>query len=106
MRVSTALLRYFLTRAIRTCRSAAFTTTLVRLAGSAWVSSLVMPLARTSSGPWTMTSFRIRMHRSEEHTSELQSLMRISYAGFGLTKKQNHHTDDTCWLAGQAKSDK
>src|SRR3546814_1381975 len=26
--------------------------------------------------------------RSEEHTSELQSLMRISYAGFCLTKKQ------------------
>src|SRR3546814_8515265 len=27
------------------------------------------------------------MVRSEEHTSELQSLMRISYAGFCLTKK-------------------
>src|SRR3546814_9532116 len=26
--------------------------------------------------------------RSEEHTSELQSLMRISYAGFGLEKKK------------------
>src|SRR3546814_1202167 len=25
--------------------------------------------------------------RSEEHTSELQSLMRISYAGFGLNNK-------------------
>src|SRR3546814_10689245 len=25
--------------------------------------------------------------RSEEHTSELQSIMRISYAGFRLTKK-------------------
>src|SRR3546814_4713238 len=28
-------------------------------------------------------------HRSEEHTSELQSLMRISYAVFCLTKKIN-----------------
>src|SRR3546814_10156664 len=28
-------------------------------------------------------------HRSEEHTSELQSLMRISYAVFCLTKKTN-----------------
>src|SRR3546814_2263761 len=28
-----------------------------------------------------------RMHRSEEHTSELQSLMRISYAVFCLKKK-------------------
>src|SRR3546814_6547885 len=27
-------------------------------------------------------------HRSEEHTSELQSLMRISYAGFCLKKKK------------------
>src|SRR3546814_8836659 len=31
--------------------------------------------------------------RSEEHTSELQSLMRISYAVFCL-KKQIHHTDN------------
>src|SRR3546814_9042729 len=30
--------------------------------------------------------------RSEEHTSELQSLMRISYAVFCLTKKQRHKT--------------
>src|SRR3546814_7414590 len=29
------------------------------------------------------------MHRSEEHTSELQSLMRISYAVFCLKKKKN-----------------
>src|SRR3546814_861498 len=31
--------------------------------------------------------------RSEEHTSELQSLMRISYAVFCLKKKTNHVTD-------------
>src|SRR3546814_8659070 len=30
--------------------------------------------------------------RSEEHTSELQSLMRISYAVFCLKKKQNTNT--------------
>src|SRR3546814_6219312 len=29
-------------------------------------------------------------HRSEEHTSELQSLMRISYAVFCLQKKKTH----------------
>src|SRR3546814_1123274 len=29
--------------------------------------------------------------RSEEHTSELQSLMRISYAVFCLKKKKTHH---------------
>src|SRR3546814_6687948 len=40
--------------------------------------------------------------RSEEHTSELQSLMRISYAVFCLKKKKNkqttnksHHTHDS-----------
>src|SRR3546814_10858909 len=30
------------------------------------------------------------LQRSEEHTSELQSLMRISYAVFCLKKKNNH----------------
>src|SRR3546814_5142133 len=30
--------------------------------------------------------------RSEEHTSELQSLMRISYAVFCLKKKNNQHS--------------
>src|SRR3546814_8583013 len=32
------------------------------------------------------------MWRSEEHTSELQSLMRISYAVFCLKKKKTHNT--------------
>src|SRR3546814_8969288 len=31
--------------------------------------------------------------RSEEHTSELQSLMRISYAVFCLKKKKTHNID-------------
>src|SRR3546814_9931476 len=33
--------------------------------------------------------------RSEEHTSELQSLMRISYAVFCLKKKKNNYTHTT-----------
>src|SRR3546814_10225212 len=36
----------------------------------------------------------IVVQRSEEHTSELQSLMRISYAVFCLTKKHTTHTAD------------
>src|SRR3546814_2528771 len=32
--------------------------------------------------------------RSEEHTSELQSLMRISYAGFCLKKTNKRHSSD------------
>src|SRR3546814_7959695 len=35
-------------------------------------------------------------HRSEEHTSELQSLMRISYAFFCLKKKITHLWAHTC----------
>src|SRR3546814_1276895 len=34
----------------------------------------------------------IASHRSEEHTSELQSLMRISYAVFCLKKKKKTNT--------------
>src|SRR3546814_5858914 len=41
----------------------------------------------------------VRMERSEEHTSELQSLMRISYAVFCLKKKMtimyNNHIPHT-----------
>src|SRR3546814_7011285 len=33
----------------------------------------------------------LRLQRSEEHTSELQSLMRISYAVFCLKKKKKHN---------------
>src|SRR3546814_2353036 len=35
--------------------------------------------------------FAVETYRSEEHTSELQSLMRISYAVFCLKKKNNKH---------------
>src|SRR3546814_4961612 len=39
-----------------------------------------------------ITLFDLEPPRSEEHTSELQSLMRISYAVFCLkTKKQKHY---------------
>src|SRR3546814_8821921 len=36
----------------------------------------------------------ITVVRSEEHTSELQSLMRISYAGFCLKKKTTTRTQE------------
>src|SRR3546814_7162395 len=35
-------------------------------------------------------TFTVAQIRSEEHTSELQSLMRISYAVFCLKKKKTH----------------
>src|SRR3546814_8507159 len=39
--------------------------------------------------------------RSEEHTSELQSLMRISYAVFCLKKKKTHLTSTTTLITLQ-----
>src|SRR3546814_3574895 len=38
---------------------------------------------------WPMVRSQQHLDRSEEHTSELQSLMRISYAVFCLKKKKN-----------------
>src|SRR3546814_3969865 len=38
---------------------------------------------------------QLQLERSEEHTSELQSLMRISYAVFCLKKKTNTQPKDT-----------
>src|SRR3546814_3308666 len=38
---------------------------------------------------------RAALRRSEEHTSELQSLMRISYAVFCLKKKKKNNQSDT-----------
>src|SRR3546814_5753106 len=46
----------------------------------AMVSKVVMASAGRAAG----------VERSEEHTSELQSLMRISYAGFCLKKNTTH----------------
>src|SRR3546814_5941822 len=43
---------------------------------------------RASQRAATLASARARRYRSEEHTSELQSLMRISYAVFCLKKKK------------------
>src|SRR3546814_6457716 len=42
---------------------------------------------RGSAAAWCLYDWA---NRSEEHTSELQSLMRISYAVFCLKKKKNH----------------
>src|SRR3546814_5896704 len=44
-----------------------------------------------------VTSFCACAKRSEEHTSELQSLMRNSYAGFCLKKKNHNNTNNTAY---------
>src|SRR3546814_5797369 len=43
-------------------------------------------------GLWRAQRHPRQLPRSEEHTSELQSLMRNSYAVFCLTKKNTHNT--------------
>src|SRR3546814_4896970 len=58
----------------------------------------ISPAARSRSPPKIVTltqalyCHRIAAMRSEEHTSELQSLMRISYAVFCLKKKTKINT--------------
>src|SRR3546814_6029976 len=46
--------------------------------------------ARADAHTASTVAPRVFAVRSEEHTSELQSLMRISYAVFCLKKKTNH----------------
>src|SRR3546814_1575171 len=49
----------------------------------------IFPCERNALLPHEST---VEKRRSEEHTSELQSLMRISYAVFCLKKKQKYKT--------------
>src|SRR3546814_2294549 len=54
------------------------------------------PLPPMPHGAWTALPRRLHgsAGRSEEHTSELQSLMRISYAVFCLKKKTDYTRTD------------
>src|SRR3546814_5492816 len=47
------------------------------------------PAAKTPRVEDAISDLDIDLYRSEEHTSELQSLMRISYAVFCLKKKKH-----------------
>src|SRR3546814_8496319 len=67
-------------RLVHTVTAAFLTTALAVGAVGAW------HLLRDHTNPGARTMFSMAM-RSEEHTSELQSLMRISYAVFCLKKK-------------------
>src|SRR3546814_9413725 len=56
---------------------------------SSWIAFCLPASSRSSCA---------RRFRSEEHTSELQSLMRISYAVFCLKKKKNNNDTATSTL--------
>src|SRR3546814_1420712 len=47
--------------------------------------------------PIALASYQPLRSRSEEHTSELQSLLRISYAVFCLKKKKTEHSTTTTY---------
>src|SRR3546814_5203615 len=68
-------------------------TTLFRSTRQRWTkprpSQLPSPRPNRSAEPRVRSAAGMTT-RSEEHTSELQSLMRISYAVFCLKKKKNH----------------
>src|SRR3546814_7913596 len=59
------------------------------LLGLAVLLGLWMVITRRGRQARSVTGIGVR---SEEHTSELQSLMRISYAVFCLNKKNTSHT--------------
>src|SRR3546814_2071213 len=84
-------------------------TTLFRsplLAAACWICESVL-LTSSSAVPGAMTTTRatsevpLQRLRSEEHTSELQSLMRISYAVFCLKKKKKHNTNKRICLSNE-----
>src|SRR3546814_8890127 len=91
---------------------AVVSTTTGRSSRSAWASRLSAAVwragqKRAADQPSSTTSTTgplpaRRAARSEEHTSELQSLMRISYAVFCLTKKHKKKHHDT--TTGQTKN--
>src|SRR3546814_6802345 len=63
---------------------------------SLFYARLATEFASLKTTSYTTTHNTSRSHqnydgRSEEHTSELQSLMRISYAVFCLKKKKKHY---------------
>src|SRR3546814_1042032 len=55
-----------------------------------WIAYLTLTPCSFSRSPISRSACCAWATRSEEHTSELQSLMRISYAVFCLKQKNNH----------------
>src|SRR3546814_3627369 len=59
---------------------------------------LALPIFKQVAGRHLNSAHSLSMARSEEHTSELQTLMRISYAVFCLKKKKKTNTKTTLYL--------
>src|SRR3546814_12537697 len=63
-----------------------------RWIGREWLRKTELKISRMSGARQGLPAGRMIDVRSEEHTSELQSLMRISYAVFCLKKKTKSYT--------------
>src|SRR3546814_7962474 len=72
---------------VRACRSSMASLTGKHMQRCRWLSGG----RASSSGLTAISAPAITIRRSEEHTSELQSLMRISYAVFCLKQKQKNN---------------
>src|SRR3546814_2951984 len=64
----------------------------VVVAAGAWADDVAALLGARPVGIRPFRRTVVQADRSEEHTSELQSLMRISYAVFCLKKKKKYNT--------------
>src|SRR3546814_2855258 len=62
-----------------------------RYLGWVWMDAAMGFVGAVVIARWSWGLMQNTAARSEEHTSELQSLMRISYAFFCLKKKNNNH---------------
>src|SRR3546814_9378742 len=62
-------------------------------ADASWFRSIVAGVVRDQVTIDPLVRSALQADRSEEHTSELQSLMRISYAVFCLKKTKNNRHD-------------
>src|SRR3546814_8927336 len=71
---------------LKSASRSAFSTTSSELAD--------MPMPAIQGVTWPSAAAGMATRRSEEHTSELQSLMRISYAVFCLKKKNKIEQKD------------
>src|SRR3546814_2567921 len=65
-------------------------TVILQISKNGWSTQCFGPNESNVLLKWIISPARIMAVRSEEHTSELQSLMRSSYAVFCLKKKKKH----------------
>src|SRR3546814_15243028 len=84
---------HLLTHSFPTRRSSDLTTLEAGARGYKTIFTLKWPQNDRDFPKAGSAAFARELARSEEHTSELQSLMRISYAVFCLKKKTTHKND-------------